>query len=385
MADETETGRTRRAGRGRHIRGRHSPGALAHSSRNRTWLFALVSTVLVLGIAGVSLALTARTKSAGRADTPPGTSSTTTPASSSACPLSGVPAAGGQVPRRPALAIKVDNYPSARPQSGLDKADIVFEEPVEGGITRLVAVFQCQSANLVGPIRSARAVDASILDQLSKPLFLHVGGITPVLSLIREADVFDETLLARGSVVQNPPNRYAPDDTYVSTAAGWGLRPNDTAPPASIFTYSSTAPSGTPVTSLHIPYSQTSDVTWTWDANTGRWTLYYAGTPATVANGGQIAVPNVVVQTVRVTYGPWVEDAQGRLEVQSQLTGSGPLEVFRNGQEVTGTWQRSSLSQPTRLVASDGSMIALQPGETWVELVPSSIAVTTTAPSRAAG
>jgi hypothetical protein len=291
-----------------------------------------------------------------------------------------VPAAGGQVPQRPALAIKVDNYPSARPQSGLDKADIVFEEPVEGGITRLVAVFQCQSANLVGPIRSARAVDAPILDQLSKPLFVHVGGIKPVLSRVSEADLLDENLPANGSVVQNPPGRYAPYDTYVSTAAGWELHPSDTNPPASIFTYSPTTPSGTPVTSVHIPYSQTNDVTWKWDTNIGHWMLYYSGNPATVANSGQIAVPNIVVQTVQITYGPWVE-SQGALEVQSQLTGSGPLRVFRNGLEVTGTWQRSSLDSPTRLVASDGSTIALEPGETWVELVPTSIAVTTTTPS----
>jgi hypothetical protein len=294
------------------------------------------------------------------------------------CPLSGLPAAGGQVPERPALAVKIDNYPSARPQSGLDKADIVFEEPVEGGITRWVAVFQCQNANLVGPIRSARAVDAPILDQLSKPIFIHVGGIPPVLSLVKAANLFDEPLLARGPVVQNPPGRYPPYDTYVSTAAGWQLQPADTAPPASIFTYSSTTPAGTQVTSLHIPFSQSSNVTWTWSPASGNWLLSYSGVPATTAGEGQIAVPNVVVQTVHVTYGPWVENSEGALEVQCQLTGSGPLKVFRNALEMTGTWSRPSLEAPTHLVASNGSTIALEPGETWVELVPSAIAVTTT-------
>ena len=264
------------------------------------------------------------------------------------------------MPQRPALAIKIDNYPAARPQSGLGQADIVFEEPVEGGITRLVAVFQCQNADLVGPIRSARAVDAPILDQLSKPIFIHVGGIPPVLSLVKAADLFDEPLLARGPVVQNPRGRYAPYDTYVSAAAGWQLQPTDTAPPAPIFTYSSTTPEGTPVTSLHIPYSQSSNVTWTWYPGSGNWLLSYSGVPATIAEGGQIAVPNVVVQTVQVTYGPWVENSEGALEVQCQLTGSGPLEVFRNGLEMTGTWRRSSLEAPTRLVASNGSTIALQ-------------------------
>ena len=79
-----------------------------------------------------------------------------------ACPLSGVPAPTGGVPNRPAMAVKVDNYPTARPQSGLDKADIVFEQPVEGGITRYVAVFQCNDAFLIGPVRSARSIDIGI-------------------------------------------------------------------------------------------------------------------------------------------------------------------------------------------------------------------------------
>jgi hypothetical protein len=71
------------------------------------------------------------------------------------CPLTGVPAPGGAVPARPALGIKIGNYPNDRPSSGLNNANIVFEEPVEGAITRLVAVFQCQSAALVGDLRSA--------------------------------------------------------------------------------------------------------------------------------------------------------------------------------------------------------------------------------------
>jgi len=339
-------------------------------SRTKAWLVALISTVAVLVAAGLSLALTARTKSIRTEAT---------------CPLSGLPAPKGEVPERPALAIKVDNYPAARPQSGLDKADVVFEEPVEGGITRLVAVFQCQEASLVGPIRSARAVDASILDQLNRPLFVHVGGIPPVLSLISEADLLDEDLPATGSIVQNPPGRHPPYDTYVSTAAAWALQPGDTTTPAPIFTYATTHPLGTPVGSIHIPYSQTSDITWNWDPDTKRWVLSYSGTPATVANDARIAVPNVVVQVVHVSYGPWVEDAQGDLELQARLTGSGSLMVFRNGVEVTGTWQRSSLESPTRLVAPNGSTIDLQPGETWVELVPNSIDVTVTASSSTPG
>ncbi len=81
---------------------------------------------------------------------------------------------------------------------------------------------------------------------------------------------------------------------------------------------------------------------------------------------------------MHVTYGPWLENDVGGLEVQSQLTGSGPLTVLRNGVAITGTWQRASLHDPTTLTASDGSTIALDPGQTWVEIVPTTVAMTTT-------
>jgi hypothetical protein len=99
-----------------------------------------------------------------------------------------------------------------------------------------------------------------------------------------------------------------------------------------------------------------------------------------VEGGGQIATSNIVVQTVHVTYGPWLENDVGGYEVQSRMTGSGPLTVLRNGVAVSGTWSRPSVSDPTTLTASDGSPIDLEPGQTWVEIVPSTVTVTTTAP-----
>ncbi len=367
-------------------RARHAATS-ASASPSRTWIVVLVVAVVVLAGAGIALAVSSGSKSpspkkVGSAPEIPVTTPTTAaPVSDSAtCPLTGLPAPGGAVPPRPAIAIKVDNYPQARPQTGIDKADVVFEEPVEGGITRYVAVFQCQDATLVGPIRSAREVDVQILDELSDPLFIHVGGIPPVLTLIKDANDHNEDLFYDGAIVQNVRGRYAPYDTYVSTAAVWGLAPNDTAPPAPLFTYSATVPAGTSTASVHIPYSGTSDATWTWDAGTGKWGLAYSSSSDFLSDGNQIAVTNIVIQKVHVTYGPWTENSEGALEVESQLTGSGPLTVLRNGVAITGTWSRSSLSAPTSLVSSTGTPIALAPGETWVAIVPSTIAVTTASP-----
>ncbi len=281
------------------------------------------------------------------------------------------------MPQRPALAVKVDNYVAARPQSGLDKADIVFEEPVEGGITRYVAVFQCQEAPLVGPIRSARNIDIGILGQLGRPLLVNVGGINPVLSNIEASPIIENDLRVDSSVVQNIPGRVAPYDTYSSTSALWGLHPHEVTAPSPIFAYSSAPPPGTPATSISIPFSSNSNVTWTYDAATGQYLRSYGATPDMLSDGVQNSAANVVVQFVQITYGPWLENDVGGLEVQANLyqNASGPAEIFRNGVEITGTWQRNELGQPTQFTSSSGAPITLQPGRTWVELVPSAIAV----------
>ncbi|HMD45326.1 MAG TPA: DUF3048 domain-containing protein [Acidimicrobiales bacterium] len=293
------------------------------------------------------------------------------------CPLTGQPAPGGVIPQRPALAIKVDNYSAARPQSGLDRADIIFEEPVEGGITRYVAVFQCQNAPMVGPIRSARNIDIGILTQFGQPLLVHVGGINPVIANIAASPLINLDLGNYGLVIVHPPGRYAPFDTYASTTALWGLRADDQTVPAPIFTYSSTVPTGTAVTSVVIPFSGDAPVVWLYNPTNKLFMRYYGPEPDLLNNGHQNAAANVIVQTVDVTYGPWLENAEGGLEVQAQLSGTnGPLKVFRDGVEIDGIWQRSGAADPTQLLDSGGHPIALQPGPTWVELVPSTVNVT---------
>jgi Protein of unknown function (DUF3048) N-terminal domain/Protein of unknown function (DUF3048) C-terminal domain len=306
----------------------------------------------------------------------------TTTAPAPTCPLTGTPAPGGRVPARPALGVKIGNYPNDRPSAGLNQADVVFEEPVEGGITRLIAVFQCQSPALVGDLRSARQPDVGIMSQLSKPLFVHAGGIDPVIALLQAAPLTDENLLsgAAASAVIQQPGRSAPYSTFANTATLWALDPADTTPPAPIFTYAATPPAGSVAGSggsAHIPFSDTSDVTWTWNPAANNYLRSYGTGSDTLIDGSQSAANNVVIMTVQTSNGPWVENSEGGLEVQIPNTGSGPLVVLRNGAAITGTWNRTSLTQPPTLTATNGSPITLQPGNTWEELVPSGIAVTT--------
>ena len=196
------------------------------------------------------------------------------------------------VPQRPAMAVKIDNYPAGRPQSGLDKADIVFEEPVEGGITRYAAVFQCQNVALIGPARSARNIDIGILGQLGTPLAAHVGGINPVLANINASPIVNVDLGASNSLMIHPPGKVSPDADYTSTAIVYGTHPTMTTPPQPLFTYSTTPPRrGTPRSRpCNIHFSGTSNVTWKWNTATNTFQRFYNGTtPDMLANGVQNA------------------------------------------------------------------------------------------------
>jgi len=297
-----------------------------------------------------------------------------------ACPLTGrTPPGGGEVPKRPALAFKVDNYPTARPQSGLDRADIVFEEPVEGGITRYVAVFQCQQATRVGPVRSARNIDVGVLGQLGHPVIVHVGGITPVIDNINASPLVNVTLGQHAGIIYHPPTRVAPYSTYTSTADIWRLRPTTASAPHPLFAYSKVTPPGTAVSTVSIPFSGYSPVVWRYDARARLFERYYNSQPDMLADGPQNSATNVVVQFVHVTYGPWAENSEGGLEVQANLyrQASGKAEIFRDGREVVGRWSRNGLRQPTVLTTAGGASIKLAPGRTWIELVPTTIQVTT--------
>jgi hypothetical protein len=307
---------------------------------------------------------------------------TTTTAPPPACPLTGVPAPAGAVPQRPAMAVKIDNYPAGRPQSGLDKADIIFEEPVEGGITRFAAVFQCQDAALIGPVRSARNIDIGILGQLGTPLLAHVGGINPVLANINASPIVNVDIGDSQSLMIHPAGHVPPDSDYTSSAIVYGTHPTMTTPPQPLFTYSDTTPAGgTAVSSVNIDFSGTSNVTWKWNKATDTFLRFNKGTtPDMLADNVQNQAANVVVQYVQISYGPWLENDEGGMEVQADLypNASGAAVIYRNGYAIPGTWHRTTLGSPTQFVNAFGVTIPMQPGQTWVELVPNTIMATTT-------
>ena len=307
---------------------------------------------------------------------------TTTAAAKPSCPLTGAPSTSGKVPSRPAVAVKVDNYEGARPQAGLDKTDVVVEEVAEGGIPRYVAIFQCEDAPLIGDIRSARQVDIGILGAYGHPMLVHVGGIGPVLNNIDHSNAVNIDLGSYPSAIIRPAGRVAPYAIFSSTKLLYGLKPTLKDVPPAQYTYAKDLPKGTAaqdVTSVGTSFGGTAPIVWRWDATKNAFMRYYNETPDVNQDGVQNSAQNVIVQSVVLTYGPWVENAEGGLEVQAALTDTGgPAWVMRNGKYIEGTWKRGGLSEPTKFYDKAGKLIPMAPGRTWVELLPSGMLPTPT-------
>jgi DUF3048 family protein len=348
--------------------------------RGRTLLG--VVTVLALGAAGVGAVMALGNGGKGHVDTGgpgSGPATQTTPPPPPICPLSGLDPKG-TVPQRPAMAIKVENLPASRPQTGLSWADIVYEEPVEGGITRFIAVYQCQDASRVEPVRSGRLTDVNILVQLGRPIVGYSGGVQKVIQAFRKAGLIDVSAeTGRGArAYHRDPNRRKPHDLYTSTkalyAAARGLY--QTRAPDPLFTYADTPPSGaTKARKVHLPFSSSSDVFWRWSRSKQTWLRFHGSVPHVSSDGTQFSAKNVIVQVVQTKLTD-VRDANGSPSPLVISVGTGKAFVFRDGKVIKGTWKRDSAADITKFVDANGDEIPLAPGNTWIELLPEKIPVT---------
>jgi hypothetical protein len=288
------------------------------------------------------------------------------------CPLTGLEAPGGRsVPERRALAVKIENISESRPQIGLQEADIVYEQPVEGGITRFVVVFQCRDAQRVGPVRSARIVDRDILLQFGSPLFGYSGGVQQVKQAIQAAGVRDVNIDEAPNAYELDPNREAPHDLYTTTRGLYREGRGGRELPDPVFTYEEDPPTeGTRrAREVHVNFSPESDVFWRYRRAQNRYLRFHGSEPHTLEDGAQVSATNVVVQVVEVRLTN-VLDPAGNPIPEVSVIGRGPAFVFRNGRVIRGRWIRESSGDTTQFVDRQGNDIALAPGTTWVELFP---------------
>ncbi len=340
------------------------------ATRSRWALAGLLALVVVILAAGIAVWVSSGSheKQAGPAGT---TTTTTTPRVTTFAPLTGLPDPGGAAGRRCAVTVKVDNTPAALPHRGIDQADVIYEEVVEGGITRLAVVFNSHAPDEVGPVRSVRRTDQSIVWPL-RGVFAYSGGAPYAIASIATAPVtrIDET--HAGSAMFRDPTRAAPHNLYARVDQLY-KRCADPAPPP-LFTYRPRGrpAAGTPATSVLVGFHFGYAVSWTWDAGSGTWQRSLFGAPETVASGRRVSAANVVVMFVNYAGGV------GAFGAEATLTGRGYALVFTGGREIKGTWSRPGKTRGAQLFDAAGRPIYLTPGATWVELPDVSYAVTVT-------
>ena len=309
--------------------------------------------------------------SASGASTQPGATSTAPSAIAGVDPLTGLAPADPAAATRPALAVKVDNVAGAWPQAGLNHADIVFDLPVEGGLTRLLAVFHSQNVPLVGPIRSARPVDADILPLFGRSYFAFSGGTPSDIGPLR--DHSNATLMwwdVTPSLFVTRNDHRVPHQVFANATtlyAGGQARTPLKSPPPAVFSYAAAPPAGAAAATSVTARYQAATATWNWDGT--KYLRIQDGRPDMLLDTGQVSTSNVVVMSVSVR-GTAARDTHGSVVPLPVVTGSGTAWVFRNGLVVKGIWNRPTLASPLKLLTSDGQIIPLAPGRTWVEVLP---------------
>jgi len=345
-------------------------------TRGRRVLIA-AAVVVVLGGAGGALVL-ATTSGRSRVHvaaptTTTSTSTTTTVVAAPAVlfPLTGKPAHDPALAQRPALSVKIDNAPPARPQAGLNNADLVTEELVEGGLSRFFVTFQSQDAARIGPIRSARPVDADLLAELNGGIFAYSGAaageIAPTLNHGNAILLSDD---AGSPGFHRDPHRYGPYNLYSSTSELYraGMAKGTKPPPPQLFTYGA-ASSTTPATTVSLGFSPLHSAAWFWDAGTQLYNRAQDGGFHTLEDGALVTADNVVVLSVGIR-STSITDQSGAHDPLVVVVGSGPAWVFRDGVVEQGTWQRPSYGVPVKITGADGQPLPLHPGRTWLELLP---------------
>ena len=296
--------------------------------------------------------------------TTPATTPTPTPTGLGYHPFTG----GRKGLRNRVLAVKIDNTGPAHPQEGLRSADIVYVEQVEGGETRIMAIFCSKLPQRVGPVRSARISDLHLLDQFRRPALAFSGVQSKMKQLVRDSDLIDVSEdNGAGGYYRYGSGRYAPynlfgDPRSLLRQAGKAGRARDIG-----FRFGPAPEGGRPVRQFTARWPAET-LTFKWSARQKRWLSYHNGTPNAAAEGGQLGGKTVVVQYVRTTRSRF-HDFLGSYTPLLHTTGKGKAVVLRDGKAYDCTWSRPSRRKGTVFTTEAGERMTFAPGQVWVVLV----------------
>ncbi|WP_405709468.1 MULTISPECIES: DUF3048 domain-containing protein [unclassified Streptomyces] len=261
------------------------------------------------------------------------------------------------------LAVKIDNVGPARPQTGLDKADIVYVEQVEAGLSRILAAYSSRLPPVVGPVRSARETDLELLRQFDRPTLAFSGAQAKLLPAIAAAPLdplppekapdayFRDNDRAAPHNLYLRPGRTPHATTGVNAAEDIGLR------------FAAAVPGGRAVTGRTVRYPA-ARFTFTWSAGQRQWLVSMDGAPARTAEGARLGAADVVVQYVTVRPSAY-QDRWGSTSPYTETVGSGSAVVLREGKEYDVRWSRPAAGSATALTTRDGERMTFAPGQVW--------------------
>lgn len=288
------------------------------------------------------------------------------------CPLTSRKPSTDARAERPAVAIKIENNPVAYPLSGLENAEIVYEEPVEGGLTRFMAIYHCTDAPQAGPVRSARIVDPPIMSPYTRILGA-AGGNDIVMDALGDAEIItiDETKARDAMTRIDRPGITSEHTLYADTAAirKLGRRQFEDPPPDDLFEFGDLPGVGRRARSVTLTFSAGAVVTYEWTGS--RWARSDGDAPLANEAGEQIEVDNVVIEEHTVNHSAELGDILGTPSPEiADVTGSGRAFLFRDGRVFAGRWTRESEDEPVRFETNKGDAFVLHAGTTWIELLP---------------
>jgi Protein of unknown function (DUF3048) N-terminal domain/Protein of unknown function (DUF3048) C-terminal domain len=283
----------------------------------------------------------------------PSPTETTTPRPKRTDPLT-----GGDLSHHGVVAVKVENIAAARPQVGLNQADITFIEQVEGAQTRLIAIYHSKFPKRLGPVRSARSTDIELLPLFGKPGLLYSGANSRVQRKIDNASIVPIPRSTRDH------RRVAPHNVFVNLAQIAQSTKLEQARSVG-WTFSDIAPKGRTVKTIKVRVGHD---TFTFGYASDRYVVRWNGARYTDGDNGAITkADNVVIMKVH-DHPDGNRDVLGARSVQSDTVGKGAVTISRDGKKITGQWKRAKASAPLRFTDKAGDPIALTPGQTWVAL-----------------
>lgn len=262
------------------------------------------------------------------------------------------------------LAVKIDNAAKARPALGVEAADVVYVEPVEGGVSRIVAVFASRLPPVVGPVRSARETDLQLLPQFGRPALAFSGAAPALLSRIAQSSIRDVSAARRPGAYFRDQGRPAPHNMFVRPhrlplGADWpsGAQPRFGPPPGG----------GVPHGHDVVRYRAAS-IAFDWSPAQDRWLVSLDGAPA-LSGDHRLQADTVVVQQVR-TRRSAIRDITGSPSPVAETVGQGTARVLRDGRSFPVTWSRPTPEQATTYSTPGGEPVPFAPGQIWTVLAP---------------